>query len=112
MPMGDQDQGNLLQIIQRVFESQWAALGVAAISRYLMRYDLSVRDVLETLSAGIIIAWWVAPGVAEWMELKPRAAAGLGAVLMLVARPMAHGLIRFAQSIRDNPDRILPRRKD
>ncbi|MEL6219105.1 MAG: hypothetical protein AAFR79_11670, partial [Pseudomonadota bacterium] len=46
----------------------------------------------------------IAPAVAEHLELGPRAAAGMGAGLALIARPLVIGLLTAGQRFKRDPE--------
>lgn len=57
----------------------------------------------------VVFCGWIAPGVAEWLELSQRASTTLGGVVGIIGLPVVRGLIGLARSFRDDPEDFLRR---
>lgn len=108
---GDQDWIN--QALRWVTDSGLGSIATAAIAaavRWGLQFDRTPRDVVASFVLALFVIAFFAPAVAEWLELGPRAAAGAGAGLALIARPFVVTLLLAGKHLRDNPDRLIPLR--
>ena len=79
---------------------------LSAAMRRLLGYDGTAREVGVTVLAALVMAAWVAPGIAEYLELGARGTASLSVMLGMIARPLIEGTMRAAKAWKDDPWRF------
>lgn len=101
----------LAQSVKWISDHGFGSIATALIAtgvRYGLRFDTTPREAVLSFVLALFVIALIAPAVAEYLELGPRAAAGAGAGLALIARPLVVGLLTLGQRLKKDPESVIP----
>ena len=78
-----------------------------SLLRGLLGYDSTPRELALSFVAALFVIGFVAPGLAELLELRAEGSSMIGAILGLTARPLIEALMQLARSLRQDAIAIL-----
>lgn len=96
----------LLKAISAHGFGSFAIAALAAVVRFALRFDTTAQEVVASFALALVVIALFAPALAEYLELGPRAAAGMGAGMALVARPLVVGLLTIGQRFKRDPEAV------